>query len=75
MKEIFSEKEYCYGQISEARKIFGNKETTKAQYDAMEDALGLGILYAPDEDVALAFQATLHEATMRKFYFITGVWR
>jgi hypothetical protein len=68
-EKLLSNKEYCLEQLREAREIFSNKNTTEEKYDAMEKALGMIYLYCPDEIKEIAY-AYLHEATIRKSYFI-----
>jgi hypothetical protein len=68
IEEHYSNKENCYREIGEARKIFGSKETTESQYEQMEKSLALMYLYCPEE-IQVAVISTLNEATMRKPYF------
>jgi hypothetical protein len=72
-EDAFKDKEYCFEQIKEARKLFGNKNTTEEQYEAMEKVLGFAYLYCPEEIKSLVF-ATLNEAERRKIHFILNIW-
>jgi len=65
---IYDDVEYCNKEIISARGLFGNKNTTEDQYEAMLKGLGLVVLYCPKELKVFA-QATFMEATMRKPYF------
>jgi len=71
--KLFKSKEYCFQQIREARQMFGEKSTTKIQYEAMEKALAFGVVYCPPS-IQCAFEATLHEAGLRKMFYIMSVW-
>jgi hypothetical protein len=68
MQEIFEDPKKCLECIVEARKIFSNKNTTKEQYEKMQETLASGYLYAP-VDIKYMFTATLDESAMRKLYF------
>jgi hypothetical protein len=74
LKENFSDKEFCMSQLREAREIFGNRNTTKEQYEAMERVLSFAFLYCPEE-IQFMVEATLNEAELRKIYFLTSVWK
>lgn len=65
---IYDDIEYCRKEILLARVIFGNKNTTREQYEAMEKGLALIFLYCPEELTIIA-QATLNEATYRQSFF------
>lgn len=71
--ELFKTKDYCFKQIREARGLFGSRETTEEQYDAMERVLALGFLYCP-RDIAILFESTLYEAGLRRSFYITNIW-
>jgi len=73
MKELFEDRENCFQCIRDARKLFGDMDTTESQYQKMEDTLAFGFLYCP-EDLQHLFEATLRESEIRKFYFMTKVW-
>lgn len=73
MQELFNDKEYCYSQIREAREIFGNRNTTREQFDAMMRALAFGMLYCP-EDIRTFFESTLKEATLRQCHYEFNIW-
>lgn len=68
--DLFKDKDYCCKQIAEARKIFGDTRTTEVQYDAMEKVLAMMYLNCP-ADLQSAVYGTLHEATIRKSFYIT----
>lgn len=67
---IYDDSEYCTSEILLARKIFGNRNTTEDQFEAMLKGLGLMVLYCPEEIKVLA-QSTFMEATMRKAYYLS----
>ena len=66
--EYYSDKENCFSDIRDARKAFGNTETTEDAYDQMEKALGIMYLHCP-EDIQHIVLATMDEATWRRPYF------
>jgi len=66
---IYDDIDYCRKEIQLARTIFGNRNTTEEQFEAMIKGLALVNFYCPDELKTIA-QATLIEATMRKVYFL-----
>ncbi len=71
--EIFKDDEYCYSQIKEARELFGSRNTTRKQFEALEKVLGLIYLHNDGKPAEIAL-STLDEATIRKFYFETNIW-
>jgi len=66
--EYYSDKENCYTDIKLAREAFGSTKTTEEQYDQLEKALGIMFLHCPEE-ISGIVEATLREATARRFYF------
>lgn len=64
----YMDRDNCITEIQVARKAFTDKTTTEEQYDAMEKALGIMLLYCP-ESIRSAVEATLFEAEYRRFYF------
>lgn len=68
MREYYNKKENCFKDLVAARRLFGDKNTTKKQYEGMERALAFMYLYAPDEILTLVW-GTIKEAGMRKVYF------
>jgi hypothetical protein len=60
--EYYTDRDNCISEIQTARKTFTDKQTTEEQYDAMEKALGIMLLYC-------AVEATLFEAEYRRLYF------
>ena len=73
IQELFSNKEYCYDQLREARKIFTDINSTEKQYEAMETTLAFMYLYCSEDLQSIVF-ATLNEAQMRKYRFIY-IWK
>jgi hypothetical protein len=71
-KDIYT-KEYCSKEIFLAREIFGNKNTTEEQYDAMEKGLSLMYLYCPEE-IKTDVYAIISEAEKRRIYFELYFW-
>lgn len=39
-QELFGDKKFCYEEIARIRKMFGNKNTTRRQYDALIQTVG-----------------------------------
>jgi hypothetical protein len=68
LAELFKDKEYCYRELAEARKLWGNKDTTEAQFDQLETTLTLMLVHCPS-DIQYAVQASIREAGMRRTYF------
>jgi hypothetical protein len=66
--EYYTDRDNCISEIQTARKTFTDKQTTEEQYDAMEKALGIMLLYCPD-GLRGAVEATLFEAEYRRLYF------
>ena len=73
IEEHYSSEEQCKQEIVEARKIFGNKTTTREQFDAMQKALGLMYLYCP-ENMQGIVKATLNESVIRETHFKMYIW-
>ena len=66
--------DYCRKQLWEIRQKFGNKNTTKHEWDnKIIRELGLMLLNAPEELEAI-IQATLYEANIREQHFALHVW-
>ena len=72
-KHEYSKKEKCLEDMTLARKLWGNKDTTKSQYEAMEFCLGLILLYCPSEVVPLV-TSMLNESEIRKVHFLLNIW-
>ena len=66
--EYYSIKENCFADICEARKAFGNVNTTEDQYDQMEKTLGIMYLHCP-EDIQHVVLQTIQEAEFRRGFF------
>jgi hypothetical protein len=66
--EVLSQPENARRCMHDARRVFGDRTTTEAQYNQMEKALGLGYIHCP-EDMRTLFLSTLNEATTRRAYF------
>lgn len=64
---------YCKEQIILARKAFGDRRTTRAQFEAMEKCLGMIYLHGPSSLMPIVL-ATLDEATYRKSHYILHFW-
>jgi hypothetical protein len=73
IQEHFSDKKTCFASIAEARKAWGNRNTTREQFDGLEQGLGLLYLYCP-EDIMDIVQSTLDEATTRRTHFELHIW-
>jgi len=73
-EEIYKDKEYCLGQLMVAREAFGNKNTTREQYDQIEKCLAMMYLYCPEE-IHLHVLSTLGEADWRKKYYEENIWK
>lgn len=66
--EYYADKENCFTDIREARKVFGSTLTTEEQYDALEKGLVIMFIHCPEEIQGIV-EATIVEAGMRKPYF------
>lgn len=64
----------CKSDLLLARKKFGLTTTTREQYDAMEQALGLMCLYCP-KSIENSVLATLTEAGYRRIYYELNIWK
>jgi hypothetical protein len=73
IEDAYKSADYCKQEIMLARKIFGDKNTTPEQYDAMQSSLSFMYLYCP-EDLKKIVLATLQESERRKFYF-ESIWK
>jgi hypothetical protein len=67
MEELFKDKAYCNTQIVEARKQFGNVNTTDEQLDKINDTLAFMYIYCPDELQSIVL-ATMNELEKRRLY-------
>ena len=65
LKAAMQDKEYCYKQIREARKLFTNNTTTEKEYDMMQEGLATLYVYCCDE-VRNQILFTLNESSERK---------
>ena len=72
--QFYSDEQRCYEALCEARKVFGNTKTTFKQYQAMQNILGMVVLYGP-ESVQCAAMQTLDESVRRELYFALNVWK
>ena len=68
LTEYYQDKENCFTDIRAARAAFGNTNTTEAEYDQMEKALGIMYLHCPEE-IQGAVLATINEAEIRRLWF------
>lgn len=68
MKKLFADKDYCIKELIRSRDVFGNKNTTRDQYDAMQKCLAAMYLYCPEE-IQDHVYAHLLEAEKRRSYF------
>lgn len=71
--EIYNNEEYCFSEIRTARDAFGNRKTTRTQYEGMLLGLARMCLYCPSDIQAIVY-ATLLEAKMREPYF-ESIWK
>ena len=65
IEDLFSSKEYVLKTIHEAREVFSS--TNQKKWDAAAKALGLALIYCPD-DMYTSVQATLSELNTRESY-------
>lgn len=73
IQQYYSDIENCKRDLLTARRTFGDRKTTREQYDQLEKALGLMYLYCPEE-IETFVSATLQEANVRRTYFEIVVW-
>jgi len=74
IKDNFKDKNFCFSQLREARELFGNKNTTRKQYEAMEKVLALVYLYCPEE-IQSQVLAIINELELRKNFFEIKIWK
>ena len=65
---VFLDDEKTNEVILEAREIFGNKKTTRDQYEIMMKTVGLAMVHCSEKMKGFA-QSTWLEANMRKVYY------
>lgn len=65
IQELYKSKDFCLGQVREARKIFTNINTTRKEWEAMEQSLAFAYIYCPKELGGIIL-ATLDESEKRK---------
>ena len=63
--KIYKDKEYCYSEIRNARKVFGQSGITLEKWECMERGLAFMYAYCP-EDLRVIVLSTLEEAGIRK---------
>lgn len=68
IREYYQDADNCKADIHAARKAFGNKNTTRSQYDQMEKTLLLMLIHAPEELTSI-IESTIYEAEQRRIYF------
>jgi hypothetical protein len=73
ISELFKDAEYCKEQLLQVREAFGNKTTTREQYNAMEKCLSAMYCYCP-ESIQRAVYITLLEAEKRRIHFELHFW-
>jgi len=72
IETLYSNEDICLDLIRDSRKVFGNRETTEKQYDAMMKTLSFAYLYCP-KDIQTLMLSTINEAEMRRTAFMT-IW-
>lgn len=72
MKNLYKNKDYCIQELLKSRNVFGNKNTTRKQYDAMQTCLAGMYLYCPEELQDHVYTHLL-ESEKRKFYY-ENIW-
>lgn len=69
----FADKEYCFSEMQEARKIFGDRnQLTLEKADNILKMMAMMYLYCPDEIRDLV-EGCLYELELRRYYFVFGV--
>jgi len=74
MKQIYNDIEKCKKDLLLAREKFGDINTTREQYDAMQRALAAMVMYCPENFKNHAL-ATLKEAEYRRIYYEMKIWK
>jgi hypothetical protein len=69
IQEYYSDRDTCFKEIAQARKLFGNPKATLEQYAALDKGLGLMFLYCP-EDIQPIVEATMEESDRRRLYIL-----
>lgn len=69
----YSDENNCKNDILIARSMFGDKNTTREQYEQMEKTLGIMYCHCPDS-ITNSVHSMILEAERRKKYFIGHVW-
>lgn len=66
-EQLYEDREYCFSEIRNARKIMCSNTFTIEQYEGMNKGLALMYLYCP-EDIQSLIEATMKEAFLRMTY-------
>lgn len=72
-QELFRDKSYCYDEIRRIREVFGDKRTTRRQYDALMATVAFMLLNC-DDSIYYLVLGLLEEATRRQLYFEFNYW-
>jgi len=70
--ELYKDKQYCYSEILEARKIFGTVPFTYEKGELLLKGLCLMLFHCPEE-IKDTVEATIYETSRRMLYALTGI--
>ena len=73
IQELCKDKKYCLEEVGRARQLFGDRRTTRKQFDCLISSLLFMLAYCPEE-CRFIIEGTFREASMRQAYFELGVW-
>ena len=73
IKELYSDKKYCFTELQRVRQMFGDKNTTQKVYEAMMKGLFFMLLHCPEE-IEDIVRCTIEEATTRELYYVMHIW-
>lgn len=69
VRQLYSDKNYCMRELSEARKIFTTKPFTVEKSNLLSKSLGLMYLYCPEELMVMVL-SVMEELETRTQYII-----
>ena len=73
-EEDYTNRDYCMEQLLKVRAVFGNKNTTKHEWDIEVIRKLAYILVNGPEDLQDIVRATLYEAGIRETHFAIYIW-
>jgi len=69
IQELFTDKNQCFREICEVRKLIGHREATHTTFEAAIQTLGFILLYCPVEILPIV-ESQIEETQRRHSFFI-----